>query len=84
MNVVEKAMNCEEPAAWQEAQYPPLCNAFFHIATIGLGAFAATYNLCKAAYHNGGHLDTPDVLVDGAAELSSGDLVHVRTAALLR
>jgi len=83
MNVVEKAMNCEEPAAWQEAQYPPLCNAFFHVATIGLGAFAATYNLCKAAYHQGG-LDTPDVLVDGAAGLSSEALVHARATALLR
>ncbi|SEC75837.1 hypothetical protein SAMN04489727_4971 [Amycolatopsis tolypomycina] len=84
MNVVEKAMNREAPAEWQEAQHPPLCNAFFHIATIGLGAFAATYNLCKAAYHNGSHLDTPDVLVAGAEGLSSGALVHVRTTALLR
>ncbi|WP_206794195.1 hypothetical protein [Amycolatopsis sp. MtRt-6] len=84
MNVVEKAMNRDAPAAWQEAQYPPLCNAFFHIATIGLGAFAATYNLCKAAYHNGGHLDTPDILVDEAAGFSADALVHARTTALLR
>ncbi|MBE8525573.1 hypothetical protein ILP97_50240 [Amycolatopsis sp. H6(2020)] len=84
MNVVEKAMNCDAPAEWQEAQYPSLCNAFFHIATVGLGAFAATYNLCKAAYYDGGHLDTPDVLVDGADGLSSGALVHARTTALLR